>query len=238
MAEFLQTKGIVQGKENLIANAKERVILVSPYLQISDEFSYHIKRAIARGIQVSVVFGKKELKTAEFEAWDSIWGINIRFLKILHAKYYFNGENIIITSMNLYKFSESNLEMGVWLNKNSDANAFDKAKLEIELILKNSNPTTIGFQQRFSFDKSFIPVFGKELSTNGSCIHCSGSISSESGKICCRMCSNLYYQYHQVPPSGSYCYTCGKKSKTSLKYPECYPCYKEVEQKKFHCKTG
>jgi hypothetical protein len=228
MAEFLQTNGIIQGIEDLIATAKAKVVLVSPYLQISEEFSYHIKRAIARGVQITVIFGKKELKTTEFEAWDSIKGINIRFLKILHAKCYVNEENIIITSMNLYKFSEGNIEMGVLLRKNVDSEAFEKAKREIELILKNSNPTTIGFQQKLSFNIPTWPVSGKILSKNGSCIHCSGSISGESGKLYCKMCAGFYYQYNQIPPTGNYCYTCGKKSRTSLKYPECYSCYKGV----------
>lgn len=238
MAEFLQTNGIIHGIEDLIANAKAKVVLVSPYLQISDEISYQIKRAIARGIQITVVFGKKELKNTELEAWDSIKGIDIRFLKILHAKCYANEETIIITSMNLYKFSAGNIEMGVLLGKNTDTEAFEKSKQEIELILKNSNPTTIGFQQKFSFAKPSWPASGKDLPKTGSCIHCSGSISGESGKLYCKMCANLHYQYHQVPPAGNYCYTCGKKSRTSMKYPECYQCYRTVRQIKFKYKTG
>ena len=58
--------------------------------------------------------------------------LSLRFLNKLHAKCFFNEDNMVITSMNLYDFSEQNIEMGVLINKQDEAELFNAAVIEAE----------------------------------------------------------------------------------------------------------
>ena len=57
----------------------------------------------------------------------------------LHAKCYFNDSEMVITSMNMYEFSEkNNREMGIYINKSNDNSTFLDAFQETKSIIDNS----------------------------------------------------------------------------------------------------
>ena len=49
MADFLTTKGIAAEIEKIIIGAKFRVVLISPYLQISKEFNARLPKLLKGG---------------------------------------------------------------------------------------------------------------------------------------------------------------------------------------------
>mgnify|MGYP007072815678 CR=1 FL=1 len=58
---------------------------------------------------------------------------------------------MIITSMNMYEFSEkNNREMGILIEANSDKQIYDKAVVEAESILKASKYCPINFKQNLT----------------------------------------------------------------------------------------
>ena len=62
---------------------------------------------------------------------------NVFFKKNLHAKCYANENSAIVTSLNLYNYSEmNNREFGVLLSKVNDSIAYRKCIKEIQSIVE------------------------------------------------------------------------------------------------------
>ena len=139
MAEFLTTNGTTSSIESILRLAKKEIYLVSPFLQISDNNLDRLKEASENGIDINIIYGKEELKPSERSSLDKISKLKLYFYKHLHAKCYFNESQMVITSMNLYGYSEkNNKEMGVLINCIEDHKAFEDAKRETLSILRLS----------------------------------------------------------------------------------------------------
>lgn len=116
MAEFLTTNGTSYNIENIIIEAKNRLVLISPYLQLSKTFYERLKDATNRNVKVTIVYGKDELKPNEKNSLAELKNVELKYFQNLHAKCYLNESKMVITSMNMYEFSEkTNREMGVLL---------------------------------------------------------------------------------------------------------------------------
>ena len=74
---------------------------------------------------IRIIYGKRGLKSDEREWIDSIPSIELCFRETLHAKLYLNEKQAVLTSMNLYQFSEKNNdEMGILVSKNARIRSF------------------------------------------------------------------------------------------------------------------
>ena len=58
MAEFLTTNGTSYHIEKVITGANKKLILVSPYLQISKTFYERLHDASKRNVSIKIIFGK------------------------------------------------------------------------------------------------------------------------------------------------------------------------------------
>jgi phosphatidylserine/phosphatidylglycerophosphate/cardiolipin synthase-like enzyme len=146
MARFINTSKAVSEIEDLIRNAGERLILVSPYLKLSKDFRQLLEYRNKKDKVTTVVFGKQELKPDEMRFLQSLRFIVLKYNEDLHAKCYVNDDKMIITSLNLYEFSmANNKEMGVLIDCNdpADAQLFKDAMDEVDFIQTTS--------QRFEF---------------------------------------------------------------------------------------
>lgn len=135
MAKFLTTKGMSAAIENIVKCAKAHLVLVTPYVQLSEDFRDRINEANNKGIQITLIYGKEELRDQVRKSLDSFEHLELIYHPHLHAKCYHNGNEMIIGSMNLYEYSEkNNREMGILLNKEDDPIAFSDALNEIRSI--------------------------------------------------------------------------------------------------------
>jgi len=99
---------------NLINQAEEYVILVSPYVNFQNwnSIETEVLNAVKRGVNVQFYV---RLDSDNFKSWEQIekLGIKPKLLKNLHAKLYFNERTGIVTSMNLLTSSNINaIEFG------------------------------------------------------------------------------------------------------------------------------
>jgi hypothetical protein len=139
MAKFLTTVGNSFYIEQIILNAEKNLTLVTPYLNLSKNLIDRLADADKENIIITVIYGKSELKLKEKKKIESLKNLELFFCENLHAKCYHNEKSLIITSMNLYEFSErNNREMGILIEKNSDLNIYEETLKEIESI-KNSS---------------------------------------------------------------------------------------------------
>lgn len=142
MAKFLTTSGINYLVEEVIKSAKERVVLVSPYLN----FSTRIKELLSDGyrpdVDIQIIYGKQDLEAPERQWLAGVPHIHTRFCPNLHAKCYLNENLCVVTSLNLYLFSQqNNNEMGVMIKRATDHQLYADAANEVDRLLRISEPT-------------------------------------------------------------------------------------------------
>lgn len=139
MAEFLTTIATSYCIEEIMMESKNELVLISPYLKLTQIFLERLKDASKRDVRITIIYGKEDLKTKEKNALKELDNLQLYFSKNLHAKCYCNENEMVITSMNMYEFSEkNNREMGVQINKRKDRAAYLKAIAETESILNSA----------------------------------------------------------------------------------------------------
>lgn len=139
MAKFLTTSGVSYQVELIIKEAKKKLVLISPFVQISKVLLERLQNASDKGVQIHLIYGKDELKPVEKKQLNSIENLRLYYYQNLHAKCYFNEKTMVVTSMNLYEFSDKhNREMGVLIQKSDDAEMFNDGVEETASIIKSA----------------------------------------------------------------------------------------------------
>ena len=140
MAKFLNTSGTNFFLEELIKNAKERLILISPYLRLNDRIKELLEDKDRLKIDIRIVYGKSDLHPDEIKWMQKLDYVRVSFCKNLHAKCYINESECIISSLNLYEFSQvNNNEMGILVRKYEDNEVFKDAYEEAQRIIRISD---------------------------------------------------------------------------------------------------
>lgn len=148
MAKFLNTSATNYFLEELIKNAKDRLILISPFLKLNDRMKELLADKNRLKIDVRIVYGKSELQPEEINWLKELSFIRTSFCKNLHAKCYLNEELCIITSLNLYEFSQiNNNEMGVLINRADDSELYKDASEEAQRIIRISEEVRISLER-------------------------------------------------------------------------------------------
>lgn len=148
MAKFLNTSATNYFLEELIKSAKDRLILISPFLKLNDRIKELLIDKDRLKIDVRIVYGKSELQPEEIRWLNELSYIRTSFCKNLHAKCYLNEELCIISSLNLYEFSQvNNNEMGVLIERASDGELYRDAYEEAQRIIRVSEEVRISLER-------------------------------------------------------------------------------------------
>lgn len=148
LAKFLNTTATSYHLEELIKSAKDRLILISPFLKINERIREMLEDKNRLKIDTRVIYGKNELHPDESSWLNELSYVRTSFCKNLHAKCYLNEEQCIITSLNLYEFSQvNNHEMGILLSRTSDADLYRDAAEEAQRIIRSSEEVRISVEK-------------------------------------------------------------------------------------------
>lgn len=148
MAKFLNTSATNYFLEELIKDARDRLILISPFLKLNDRMKELLADKNRLKIDVRIVYGKSELQPEEINWLKELTYIRTSFCKNLHAKCYLNEELCIITSLNLYEFSQvNNNEMGVLIRRSDDAELYKDAYEEAQRVIRISDEVRISLER-------------------------------------------------------------------------------------------
>lgn len=230
MAEFLTKNGTSYNIENIIIDAKSKLI----YLQISKTFYERLKDASNKNVSIKIIYGKDELKPNERNSLAELKNVELYFFENLHAKCYFNETKMVITSINMYEFSEkNNREMGVLIDRNTDKDLFDKAVAETLSIIQSAEQTALRKTDR--------PIFVDKKQANnkqtnyrkiirGYCIRCETRIDYNPTRPYCGDCFSIWAQFENPDYQENVCHRCGEYEMTSMNKPQCYNCYTEHQQ--------
>jgi phosphatidylserine/phosphatidylglycerophosphate/cardiolipin synthase-like enzyme len=155
MAKFLNTSATNYFLEEMIKEASDRLILISPFLKLNDRMKELLADKNRLKIDVRIVYGKSELQPQEIEWLRGLTYIRTSFCKNLHAKCYMNENMCIVTSLNLYEFSQvNNNEMGVLIQRAEDVQLYKDAYEEAQRIIRISDEVRISLE-RVATDHDF-----------------------------------------------------------------------------------
>lgn len=166
MAKFLDTTGVSYHLQQLINKANEKLVIISPYLKINDRIKQSLEDKNRMKIDIRVVYGKNELQPDENNWLKSMTSIRSSFCKDLHAKCYLNENEAILTSMNLYEFSQvNNNEMGIHVDKATDPELYKDIHEEAQRLIRISDEIVVTVEKAPNKERI---VAKPEIKTNGS----------------------------------------------------------------------
>ena len=145
MSKYLDTQSISSELMNLIKEAREKIILVTYSLQVNPQIQERLKTKSVNGrVSIEIYYGNTTLKPTECEWLKEIDGLRIFQKKNLHAKCYLNENKAIISSMNLYDYSQNNnIEMGVLIDRNDNENDWQNLMEDISNLRVNGTIVNI-----------------------------------------------------------------------------------------------
>jgi phosphatidylserine/phosphatidylglycerophosphate/cardiolipin synthase-like enzyme len=211
MAKFLTTTAGSHYLEQIILTAKNQVVLVSPYLKFSKTLFERLIDTQKRAIKIIIIYGKSELNHLEKQKILGLDNVTLYFFENLHAKCYFNESKMVITSMNIYEFSEkNNREMGVLLTRKDDLNAFTQAYSEANSIMKNAKIESVKPRIKTSED--------------GYCLRCLSKVKLNPLRPLCLKCFRRWKRFDNPAYVEKYCHGCGCETNSAMNTPLCIAC--------------
>ena len=138
MAEFITEKHLDEKLTDIIWNAKKELIILSPFIRLDDYCKNVVFNKLKNNpeLEIILVFGKNEGETkrsltpADLEIFKEFSNITIIYCNNLHAKYYANENEALLTSLNLLgKSMTENIEYGI---------CFQNSKLGLDKLYSDS----------------------------------------------------------------------------------------------------
>ena len=216
MAKFLTTTGISYRLEEIIKTAEERLVLISPFLRVNERIKELLEDKDRLKMDVRVIYGKNQLQPEENNWLESMASIRTSYCKNLHAKCYLNENEALLTSMNLYEFSQvNNNEMGILISREEEPALYREVWEEAQRIVRVS----VGPEDEDE-DEECPPDL--EPPQSGFCIRCKRLDSTQSGSTVLQtLLHNLEAIHKNEEYEENYCHICGEEYKTTKSKPAC-----------------
>jgi hypothetical protein len=261
MAKFLKGFELNKEVETILHDAAYNLWIFSPYIKLHHRYKDVLKSHINNDkLQIILVFGKndgeilKSMPKEELDFFIQFPNIEIRYEKRLHAKFYSNDLCSIMTSMNLYDYSQdNNIEAGIMMETPLfGSNTLDNEAIEYfgevinnsELLFKKEPQYSVGilgFGKKY--DKSIVTenkidnvvkikkeVKLKQVQNTGFCIRCGNEIPLKPTVPYCKTCYEDWKKINIKTHQEKYCHICGKNNQSSLSYPACINCYRKEKR--------
>jgi Phosphatidylserine/phosphatidylglycerophosphate/cardiolipin synthases and related enzymes len=266
MVKLLDTSHCSAALSDLVKNAQSEIILVSPYLQISSRLFDLLKEASLRNVSITLIYRDDKLTAKELKKFDELKNklvsINIKMssLENLHAKCYLNDSTAVITSMNLYQYSqENNIEFGIRAQKQADPELYNEIYNEIQRIYRISQFDQSPAPEKTSSSKSkpavskkptsadsksaqktvanaasnsnFLAMLPKLSDSKCHCIRCGTEMGENPTEPLCKKCLSSWRRYKNEEFAEKYCFSCGTEIETTYAKPICTKCYRSKVKK-------
>ena len=120
MPLFLNTQRLNEWIPKLINESEKELVIIVPYIKTSNRIYNHLYEANNRGVETTIVYRENKLNDSEKVKLQQLDNLNLMHHPNIHCKCYYNEKYLIISSINLYEYSEeNNREMGVLFSKES-----------------------------------------------------------------------------------------------------------------------
>lgn len=232
MAKFLTTSGISFHLEELIKGSREKLFLISPFLKINPRLRQLLEDKDRDKIDIRVVYGKSELQPEENNWLKSQASIRSSFCNNLHAKCYLNESEALITSMNLYEFSQvNNEEMGILISKAEDAALYASVYEDVMRLFRISQEIRVTVEQvvkqNTDAEVKVRPSGPVKVAVpeKGVCIRCKRDLKTDPTHPYCKDCYGTWKQFENPDYGEKFCHLCGKSNDSTIRKPACRDCY-------------
>jgi len=165
MIAFLDGDAISAKIIQIIKEADNYLLLISPYIKLTEkiktEMAYLVKQKPE--VEVVIVFGKNEnnteksLSLVDYSFLKTLPNIRISYVKDLHAKIYCSEDRLMLSSMNLHGYSQ--------------ANNFEAAFIIEEMSLVNS---LVNKSISYAWDQAF--TFVEKIIVSSTCVYKKGKV--------------------------------------------------------------
>ena len=239
MAKFLTTTGVSAQLEEIIKQAGDRLWLISPFLKITPRIKNLLEDTNRLKIDARVIYGKNELQPEENIWLESMTSIRTSFCKDLHAKCYMNENEALLTSMNLYEYSQvNNYEMGILVSREAEPELYEEIYQEARRILRASEEIRVTVARVPNTENDSVPPPRRETQrksqptqkapTTGFCIRCKTSVKVAAPKVApyCLQCYRSWNRSKDTEHTEKHCHLCGNEYSTSFSKPACLSCYR------------
>ena len=236
MAEFLTTTGVSYRLEEIIKNASERLVIISPFLRVNERVKELLEDKNRLKIDVRVIYGKNELRPEENNWLESMDFIRTSFCNNLHAKCYLNENEALLTSMNLYEFSQiNNNEMGLLVSRKEEPDLYEKIREESMRLVRVSEEIRVKVARVETTENSKETASRKESRSalsapeNGFCIRCKADLPANPTRPYCGRCFASWNKFKNKEFEEKRCHTCGNEHATTFLKPLCPDCYRKYK---------
>ncbi len=152
--------------------------------------------------------------------------VRTSFCENLHAKCYLNEGEAILTSMNLYEFSQvNNHEMGVYVTRAAEPELYADILNEARRLIRISDEIRVTVEK---VKVTEAPTKAEATAAAaGHCIRCGKAIALNPSAPYCPDCYRGWKRYENPDYKEAHCHICGKEHPATFTKPSCYDCYKQ-----------
>jgi phosphatidylserine/phosphatidylglycerophosphate/cardiolipin synthase-like enzyme len=119
---FLENHEVTDHIVKLVQNAKEELIIITPYLNLNARMRGALNEAKSNGAKISVYYRLEERKlkknAADIKFFTDEIGAEMVYIERLHSKLYLNENNAVMSSMNMVAGSQNDSqEIGIFTDE-------------------------------------------------------------------------------------------------------------------------
>lgn len=217
---FLTDWQIGDALMRIIREARQRLILVSPYNKHWGHLRREIVAAQQRGVEVTIYYRSDEANPVD--DYDAIAAVPVR---MLHAKIYANESSALVSSMNLLESSAMySRDVGLLVRGAKLRREIDEYVKSLADGTATGSPFVVGVAARNgSASRQQVQTasdMARVIDATGFCIECGDPVSFALDKPLCRQC---YDRFGRVGTHNR-CHRCGEPHAAQVGQPLCQSC--------------
>ena len=225
--KIIEDTEVMQEVITIIKEAREHIVLVSPYNSYHINLKHPIEAAAQKVAITAVCREDQKGKEDPHLKWlSNEIGADVYLVERLHAKIYYNESTAIITSMNLSESSANNSkEIGIRIKDGTKIREIRRyvneglIKHGTQVAARPKSPAAPQQAQRPTSARA-----PRKSIESGSCIRCKAEIPLNPDAPHCAKCERSWKRYANPDYPEKHCHRCGKERKTSFAKPLCPSC--------------
>lgn len=228
--KIIEDSAVMQEVITIIKEAREEIVLVSPYNDYHINLKNPLKAAAGDVHVIAICREDQKSKEDTHLKWLRELPADVYLVERLHAKIYCNESTALITSMNLSESSANNSrEIGIRIK---DAERIAEIRRYVdEGLIRHGKPFAAKPKPSTVRSSKAKP---SRAPMPGHCIRCGEEIPYRPSKPMCFKHYTSWKRYHNPEYPQKYCHHCGEERKTasgkpiSFNQPLCGCCYQKM----------
>lgn len=192
---------------------------MTPFLNIDDKLFYYLKELSKPTYFICSNYEDKDIKTVT----SMLDNVTIFHMKHLPTQIILTDQVAIFSNISLQNFHKDNFAVGFAIYRNENAadylsvvQIFEHTIRESDCIIDNGSVFGYGHCLRCSHEISLVELKGLR------------AYDYQPHHLLCKNCYHVWRYYRNYEYKERYCYICGKQHQTSVAFPMCRLCYRQI----------